>query len=219
MKEFLKKLDKQTLYAGLFGLIAIIAICFEMKLGGFEADSVAGGIKDIAGTVLDVIMLIVALTAFKPSKKGKGFTAVFLEEMEVILKKYNPMITFYGIESTQNISNAYRYNVANKLKCVATNNPGGNNKLFRIKEGLNELEFSVSETVFKEKREEVAVKIAAKIKDTYGEFVDNYVINKTGFVIKLHNPLSNEADAKNIIKIIDHILMIYLAEYGVGKAK
>ena len=219
MKEFFKKLDKQTLYAGLFGVIAIVAICFEMSYGNFEASSIAGGIKDIAGTILDVIMLVVAFAAFKPLKKKKGFTPVFLEEMDLLLKKYNPMISFYGIESTQNIVDAYRYNIANKLDCVATNNPGGNNKLFRIKEGLHELEFSVSETVFGEKRGEVATKIAAKIKDAHGEFINKYVINKTGFVIELCNPLLDENDAKKMVKIIDHILMIYLVEYGVGKVK
>ena len=220
MKNFFSKLDKETKYAGMFGIVAIVAIVFEMALGNFESASIAGGIKDIAGTIIDVVMLIVAISALRPKKeKNEGFTKTFLKEMDKLLKKYAPMISFYGVESTKNISEAYRYNIANKLDCVATNNPGGNYKLFRIKEGMSEVEFSVSATVFGDRHSEVASTIAAKIKDTHSDFVSNYVINDVGFIIQFESQLLNETDAVNVIGIIDHILMLYLAEYSNTKIK
>lgn len=205
----------EKIIGGIFGAIAIVAILIEMKLGNYETEAIVAGIKDISGTLITVVMLVVAINALKPKKaKLKGFTEVFASEMEELIKKYTPMITFFGIESTQKISDAYRYNIANKLDCVATNTPGGNNKLFRIKEGMKTVEFSVSATIFGDKHQEIAAKIAPKIKICHQEMVDDYKLTNEGFALELNAPLSGGEEAVEMAKIIDHILMLYLAEYN-----
>ena len=59
----------EKIVGGIFGIIAIIAAVVEMALGGFDAAAVAGGVKDIAGTLVTIVMLVVAINALKPRKK------------------------------------------------------------------------------------------------------------------------------------------------------
>lgn len=214
MKKFLKKVDLEQWLSAIAGLVALVAIFFEMKIAGFDAASIAGGIKDIAGTIIAVVMLIVALDVFRTKKqKNEGFQDTFNVEIEKTIEKYSPILTFWGIESTQKLSNAYRYNIANKLDCISTKEPGGNNKFFRVKEGLQSIEFSVSATVFADRKEAVTARISSRIKDTHSEFIAETVPSKEGFVLHLQKPLTNEDDAIALVEIIDHILLLYIAEY------
>ena len=210
----MEKLDiQEKVIAFILGIIAIIAVIFEMVIAGFELSSVAGGIKDIAGTILDVIMLVLVFRAFLPKKKTEGFQDRFNLEIEKIIQKYSPVITFFGIESTKKIQDAYRYNIANKLDCISTKVPGGNNKFFRVKKGVQEIEFSVSQTVFSDRKEAVASRIASRIKDSHNEYIEDAIPSNEGFILQFKSPLLNEEDAVTISQIIDHILLLYIAEY------
>ena len=46
MKNLMTKIGFETVFGGLFGIVAIIAIIAEMVIGGFDSASVAGGIKE-----------------------------------------------------------------------------------------------------------------------------------------------------------------------------
>ena len=68
--EFLKDEDAiEKIIGGIFGVVAITAIIVEMSLGGFTSDAIAGGIKDIASTLITVVMLIVAIKALRPKEE------------------------------------------------------------------------------------------------------------------------------------------------------
>jgi len=68
--EFFKDDDAtEKIIGGIFGVIAIAAIIVEMSLGGYSSDAVVGGIKDIASTLITVVMLIVAIKALRPKKE------------------------------------------------------------------------------------------------------------------------------------------------------
>ena len=87
MKKLFKKIDKEKMFTGLFGLVAIVAIIFEMAFANFDQGSIAGAIKDIAGTLLDAAMLFVALNVFLPKKKtNEGFEENFEEEMKKLFR-------------------------------------------------------------------------------------------------------------------------------------
>lgn len=74
MKEFFKRLDRETLFGGVFGVIAIVAIIVEMVLAGVSAESVTSAIKDIAGTVVSVMVFIIAIKhILKQFKESKSF--------------------------------------------------------------------------------------------------------------------------------------------------
>ncbi len=214
MKEIFKKIELEKWLSAAAGIVAIVAIFYEMKIANFDSASIASGIKDIAGTIIAVVMLIVALDVFKKKEtKIEGFQDAFDIEIEKVIKKYSPLISFFGVESTQKISNVYRYNIANKLDSISTKDPGGNHKFFRVKEGLKEVEFSVSATVFAERKDAVTARISSRIKDAHEDFIAETIPSKEGFVLQLKNPLLSQDDAIYFSEIVDHILMLYVAEY------
>ena len=75
----------EKIVGGIFGVIAIVAIVFEMKLGDFDSSAIAGGVKDIASTLITVVMLIVAIKALRPKKK-EPFS--FEEELKTRLSAF-----------------------------------------------------------------------------------------------------------------------------------
>ena len=214
MRKIFKDDDSiEKVVGGIFGLIAIIAIIYEMYIGGFDKSAITGGIKDIAGTLITIVMLFVAINALKPKKKKQeDFDSVMDEEMKQIINKYNPIICFWGKETYKG-KEMSRYNIANKLDAISTNDPGGNNKIFRIAKDVNEIEFSVSETVFPTRREAVASRISSKLALAHSEFISDVKTNQTGFVLTFKEPLATGDNAKSVAEIIDHALLLYVAEF------
>ena len=115
MKKFIEKIGIETAFAGVFGTIAIIAVCFEMTIANFDPASIAGGVKDIAGTVITVVMLIVAIKALRPKRKNVGgFEGKFDEEMKKVIAKYSPLIE-------ADIAVQGRYNIADNMAVLYQN--------------------------------------------------------------------------------------------------
>ena len=57
----MKKIDKQTAWAGIVGIIALIAIVCELVFGGISTASVSASIKDLMGIAIDVMVFILAI--------------------------------------------------------------------------------------------------------------------------------------------------------------
>ncbi|MBQ7100497.1 MAG: hypothetical protein IJN81_02610 [Clostridia bacterium] len=214
MKRFFNDEDSlEKVVGGIFGVIAVIAIAYEMYLGGFDKSAITGGIKDLAGTLITIVMLFVAINALKPKKKKQeDFDSVMEEEMEKVISKYNPVISFWGKETYKG-KEMSRYNIANRLDAISTNDPGGNNKLFRIAKDVSEIEFSVSETVFPARREAVASRVSSKLALAHSEFISDVKTNQTGFVLTFKEPLTTGDNARTASEIIDHALLLYIAEF------
>ena len=65
----MKKIDKQTFWAGVAGMVALIAIICELIFGGISTVSVSAAIKDLMGIAIDVMVFIVAVKlAAKPNR-------------------------------------------------------------------------------------------------------------------------------------------------------
>lgn len=63
------KLDvKERIWGGIFGVIAILAAIFEMIASGVTAVSIFGMIKEVAGTLVVVVILI---AFFRKTRKLK----------------------------------------------------------------------------------------------------------------------------------------------------
>ena len=87
-----KKIDKEILFGGIFGIIAIVAAVGEMIANGVSAATVLGAVKDIAGTLVAVMVSIIAVRHLFV-KKATDFDDVFNAEMEKIVTKYSPIIS------------------------------------------------------------------------------------------------------------------------------
>ncbi len=82
-----KKIDKEILFGGIFGIIAIVAAVGEMIANGVSDSTILGATKDIAGTLVGVMVFIIAIKHLFV-KKATDFYGVFHEvikkQMEVI---------------------------------------------------------------------------------------------------------------------------------------
>ena len=75
MKKLLKNTD---LIAGILAIVATGAIVCEVAFGGFSKESVVGGIKDLAGILADVIVLVVAASVFI-KRKQKNINSILMK--------------------------------------------------------------------------------------------------------------------------------------------
>lgn len=71
MKNIINKLGFETVFGGLFGVVAIAAIVAEMVIAGFDSSAIAGGVKDIASTIVIVMVFIVAVKNFVKNQPKK----------------------------------------------------------------------------------------------------------------------------------------------------
>jgi hypothetical protein len=72
----MKRIDFETKLGGIFGIIALIAIIYEASLGGFTPEVTAAAVKDIAGTLVAVLVLVVAVRKIRPGKSKETFQSV-----------------------------------------------------------------------------------------------------------------------------------------------
>jgi len=87
-----KKLDFETKVGGLFGIIAIIATIVEMNLAGFTPEAITGGIKDIAGTIVIVLIFVFAARHLFDKRPKETFENVLSEELSQWEKRNSPLV-------------------------------------------------------------------------------------------------------------------------------
>lgn len=167
--------------------------------------------KDIAGTLVVVIILISALP-----HKGFGFETRFSYKMTLIADKYAPVIEPHEVETETSYSDYQRYDIANKLDGICKGERGGLNLLFRVKKGVSVINFSVSKTLFGDKHEQVATEIRSKLERKYPLIESSELVTTGtyGFKLKFTHSLTSIADADMLAEIIDYMLLLYVAEYG-----
>lgn len=97
-----KLLEKTDLLAGIFALAAFVAIVCEIAFGGFTRESIAGGIKDMAGILVDVLVLIIAASTFL-KKKPKNIVSLLDKALEEWGDKNLPLVfKVEGFKQAQN---------------------------------------------------------------------------------------------------------------------
>ena len=117
MKSLLESINLETILGGLFGLVAIIAIFAEMAIAGFDSTSIASGIKDIASTMVAVMIFIVAIRRLIPKKEMLSFEEKLTKALNnwcatnstLIVKSQDDNATGkYGFSMRTDITNFYR---------------------------------------------------------------------------------------------------------------
>jgi len=87
-----KKIDNETFFGGICASIAIIAIIAEMAVNNFSAPAVAAGVKDIATTLVAVLVFIFAVRKLWPELKKETYDSVLNEEFQKLQKKFFPLL-------------------------------------------------------------------------------------------------------------------------------
>lgn len=213
MKKLVERIGVETAFAGLFGLIAIVAVFFEMAIAGFDSASIAGGVKDIAGTIIAVVMLIIAIRALAPKKKiVGGFEETFNKEMDKVISKYSPLIQDDG-------SVKGRYNIADDMSVLYQNIDCKYHRIFDF-DYKGELSFIVSKTLFMGKTKNdftelqtiIINSITSKITGEYDILNEKYKPIQDGFKLTFKQELLTPEDAVKVVEVIDKVILLYIVE-------
>lgn len=85
----MKKIDLETKLGGIFGMVALIAIIYEAYLGGFSPEATAGAVKDIAGTIVAILVLVVAVRKLDLENPRKHFTQCFMKSWRILKEDHS----------------------------------------------------------------------------------------------------------------------------------
>lgn len=215
MKKMIERIGAETVFAGVFGCIAIVAVFVEMAIAGFDAASIAGGVKDIAGTIIAVVMLLIAIRALSPKKKtARGFEEKFEQEMDKVICKYSPLL-----QKDDTVKG--RYNIADDMSVLYQNIDCPYHRMFDF-DYKGELSFSISKTLFMGRKSNadfsqlqtmIINSITSKIISEYSILNKNYKPDQGGFKLTFSQELLTPEDAVSVVEVIDKIILLYIVEY------
>lgn len=195
---------------GILGAIAIVSAILEMLFNGISAATVMAAIKDVSGTLIVVMVLLVALKKLFP-KKQQGFSATFHLEMEALVEKYNPIIKCVDAEKIE-------FHIADNLACLYGEKEGTYHRLFAFSENEKSITFKTSKTVFfgrtsedhENDLKEIALDIAKTVAYSF-DGVEKFTGSKDSFTLFFKESFESDASAKELVEVIDKVLLLYVA--------
>ncbi len=212
----MKKIDLETKLGALFAFIAIIAVVIEMAMDGFSKAAIVGGIKDISGTVVVIIILFTTWIALHP-KKDRNF--VFDDALNTALndwlKSHANMISTKGDQRDM-----YMYtDVANFFDAAHGKNAGRFAKIditdkivitFSLNRGLI-VGHGEADEIAKEQIRKVGDMITVYCKSVFSEIADTrYIPSQSNIVSTFHEVTKSQKDIDNIIAMLDRVYQAFL---------
>lgn len=207
MKKLIDKIGYETFWGGIFGIVAIIAAIVSTVLGGLDGSTIWGCVKDVAGTIVAVMVLWVAVKQIIPTKIT-DINKIFKIELEKIVDKYKPLIK-------QNTDKANKYDIAYNVEALFGNEPKSPTKIFEYDEN-KKLKFFVTKTFFmgkspedfKEMQKAIIGQILLKFDDK-----KKYEITVNGDTISINfnEPLNTPEDVRYAVGLIDKFLFYAIA--------
>lgn len=207
-----KLLEKTDLLAGIFAVSAFVAIVCEIAFGGFTKESVVGGIKDISGILVDVLVLIVAASVLV--HKPINFKAKFNAAMNELKNKYEPLLAEDKKEGV------IRYNIASNTDALFLKAGKSYKRIFELDEdNPEEIRFYINKSFFDQKGGEdfnaslIADDIVRRLAAVYKSYKIITLPNKENYElhIKFDNPIKTKEDIDSLISLIDYTLLLFLA--------
>lgn len=208
--DFSKYDNFEKVGGGILGAVAIISAIFEMIFNGISSGTVMAAIKDVSGTLIAVMVLLVALKSLFP-KKHQGFDAAFREEMESVVERYAPVIKPANSEKIE-------FLIADNLACLYEEDAGNYHRLFAFSPAEQSITFKTSKTVFfgrtVEDHEQDLKQIALDIAKTIAhgcDGIEKASAGKDSFTLFFKKPLEDGEDAQMLAAVIDRVLLLYVA--------
>ena len=233
MKDFLKKFDNETLLGGIFGLIAIVAILIEMFLNGISPESVVAAVKDVAGTIVSVMIFYIAIKhIFKSIKENKSFENILINSLDKWQKEHANMVVRkekYDFETTgqpatcfslglkTNISDFYNNSVSEntgwflRMPILKKENYAGNEVIlkFHLNKGtfFEGIEMSKEELLAGYERLNQLFK--GFINTNFKDFAEA-TGSKQDIIVTLKQPIETKEDIDKMISVINAMYNAYL---------
>lgn len=235
MKNFFSKLGVETLWGGIFGVIAIIAILVELFLGGISAETITGAVKDIAGTVVSVMVFVIAIKQIvKQVKESKTFEDKLESALLKWQKDHSAMIVRkekYDYEHKNSPATCFSFGLKTNLKDFYENKDTQNTGWFvRIpllkKENYNKgdvvVKFRLNKGTFFEGMEMTDKELTDGFKslnNLFTKFINScfkeFCDAKTGdsaqdILVTIQQPIETTEDIDSLIALIDSMYNAYL---------
>ena len=98
-----RRINYETKLGGLFGIIAVIAICVEMYMDGFSSRVLVSGIKDIAGTLVGVAVFVIAARSLIPKREKLTYEEKLQRALDQWKASHKPMISKFDVTKNGDI--------------------------------------------------------------------------------------------------------------------
>lgn len=226
----------EKILGGVFALISIGAAVAEMLLNGFSTESIVGGIKDIFGTLVVVVLFLAIAKDIVPKIKFEDKLKNALEVWQsqnanMIIRDPATDVEHKGAEPT-----CFSFNLKTEVvdfynDTTVTKNKGLFLRMPLLqrdnysKEGV-ELKFYLNKGTFFSnlpKGEDTAERYAELIK-LFSGLINN---KHKGFasasgkgqeiIVKLNKPVTTNSDIKELIAVINTMYTAYLVSANLGK--
>lgn len=212
-----KRMDKEIILGAIFGTITIIAVICEMAFGGFSKEAIAGGIKDISGTIVAVLVFLSAWIALHPRKdKSFDFESELINRLRIWKEEHSNLIFFNNEENPLEIH--MKTNIENYFEGGHQEFPGRFvlitlGDVIKLSFSLNRsllVGHGVEDAVYKETANRVVRQVTTYVERIYGKeatikSTSNYNIE---FVMK--NNEKSEYELERIMAIINTMYQSFL---------
>lgn len=209
MKKFIE--EKHDLLAGIFAALALVAIVCEVAFGGFTKEGFIGGLKDISGIFIDVLVLLVAASVL--IRKPGNFKEKFNEAMDSLKTKYDPLLVEDKAEKV------IRYNIASNPDALFFEEVKDPGRLFELnKEDPAQICFYINKSFFNRRGgtdynpKEIAGDIALRLQSAYKDYEVKPFPNGTNYGIQVDFKRTLKSDdIDELISLIDYAVLLFVA--------
>ena len=210
----------EKVIGGILGAVAIIAAIVEMILGGFSAESIVAAIKDIAGTLI-VVVLLVAFVKSLP-KKPKNFREQFEADMSEIEQAYAPLIVKYVPKDTAKESakakneKTIRYDILSSVDALFGKEQADHLRLFELNaEKPEKMCFYVREKFFGKPfdAKEIAENLSGRLQAKFPDYSVTHSADSSGetITVNFNKAMETEQDAAALVNLINAAILLFVA--------
>lgn len=235
--------EKSDVIGGLFAVITILAVIIEMALNGFELSAIAGGIKDIAGTMVTVLLMLAAIFAIMPEKltfeqrlnnalnewlNNNRNMLVNNDDMDKKKTSEDKEAEYFGIGMRTDTNNFFSALPKTKKTGLFVRIPSIKSKNY--KSGNIVLEFSLNISTFFGSYENVPENGFTIVKSVLEQYIDksqkgfaevSKLKDPTKIKVVIKEPIKSDKDIKKLINLLNEMYSAYLviSYYKVPKSK
>lgn len=209
MKKFIE--EKHDLLAGIFAVLALVAIICEVAFGGFTKEGFVSGLKDISGILIDVLVLAVAASVL--IRKPGNFKEKFNAAMDGLQTKYDPLLV---ADKTEKV---IRYNIASNPDALFSGKAKSPERIFELeKDNPTEISFFINKSFFDKAggtdfdAEKIATQIALRLQSAYKGYDIKTFPNGSNYGIKVDFKRTlNSNDIDELVSLIDYAILLFVA--------
>ena len=234
MKENNNKKDNKSIWeliiengdflGGIFAVVALIAIIFEMAIAGFDNAAIASGVKDIAGTIVTVLVLF----AFIPMR-GFKFEKRMTKALEQWVSDNSNMLVHNKIMDGTDPDNKYGIGMRTDMNNYYSGSPSSNSigvfvRLPKPDKAVYKnnptIEFHLNKGTFFEgtalSKEELKQKYNILIEKfcTFITTKHNGFVSATGsgqiITVQILKPIKSNKDIEELINVLNSMMQAYL---------